>query len=145
MKGFANIVAIILILVIIVGSVSAFFLWGMLSTRFMENAAENKMENTGRVNDANFKISDIKIDTTNSIVNITIENNGKVDLNTKDFVIYLNNTRYELQSYGTQNVLKPGETITNYISCSGGLQKYDIKVSGPLGTSDEIYSIELPC
>ena len=145
MKGIANIISIVLILMTILIVSSIFFSWILTTSHTMENKTEKYNENTKKIGNINFMIDSIKVDIANSRVNITIKNNGKTEIDVKKLFVYLNGTKHDLYSYSLKDIIYPGENVVKYINCGSTMKNYDVKVTGPLGTSDEIYDIPLPC
>ncbi len=113
-KGVANIIAIVLLLMLVFGVSTSYVLTTEQPVSDMKSSAEESEQEQTESMLSSFQIINITVDYTdvNSSPNVTIKNNGKVDLDTSEFSIYLDGNRYDLVPYGTDDYVGPGEKFT---------------------------------
>ena len=111
-KGVANLIAAVILVVIVSTFGAVFFIYSMESTEEVTSGVENRTESVITGRGAIFTITDVTYDRTNynNPPNVTILNNGKVDISLLELSIYLNNTRHTLEPWGSDTILRPGET-----------------------------------
>lgn len=113
MKGISSLVIGIILVLLVLTLASGFFLWSYESTEEVTTAVENRTEEVITARGATFEIVNVSFDRTDytKYPNVTIRNNGKADLNVLELTIYLNGTKHIIEPWGSETILRPGETI----------------------------------
>lgn len=112
MKGVSQIIGVMLIGIVVLGIAFSFAFFGS-KTGEVQSEIEERQASSHRAGEISFVILNVTFDRSDltKAPNVTILNNGKVEIDLDELTVYLNNSKHRLERYpGTPRYLQPGET-----------------------------------
>lgn len=104
-KGIGHLVAAVLLIIMAISASFIVFRWGVETTKSYQNETESQVQENVKKKGANFYIKEM------NGKNLTILNNGKVELPVKSFTFYLNDRKMKAEPYTDKDMLKVGEEL----------------------------------